>query len=185
MAKPHFNGTDRKLLILHAVPDFQYSAARICRYELMAYSNELNGLHILLVDDDPVVLDLMEAMLKALGASHVTRATNGSAAFSKILRNDRVVDVILCDYSMSPGNGLQLLQAVRMGKIKFLRPDSCFILLTGSGEVDVVKAAGELDVSGYIVKPATIDKLGTTILKARNRTFALNMERYATVDIPL
>jgi YesN/AraC family two-component response regulator len=127
----------------------------------------------------------MEAMLKALGASYVTRATSGSEAFAIILRNDRVIDVILCDYSMSYGNGLQLLQAVRMGKMNYLRPDSCFILLTGSGEMDVVKTAGELDVSGYIVKPATVDKLGSAILKARTRTFALNMDRYAAANIPL
>jgi hypothetical protein len=51
--------------------------------------------------------------------------------------------------------------------------------------MDVVKAAGELDVNGYIVKPAAIDKLGSTILKARTRSVVLNMDKYAAANIPL
>lgn len=147
--------------------------------------SELNGLHVLLVDDEELVLDLIEAMLRAAGVAHVTRATSGSEAFGKVSKIDRVVDCILCDFSMSPGNGLQFLQAVRIGLIKFLRPDSCFILLTGSGDPEVVQVAADLDVNGYLVKPATPDKLRTAIVKGRSRVFPINMEKYKSVKIPL
>jgi CheY-like chemotaxis protein len=146
---------------------------------------ELSSLHILLVDDDEVFLDELEAMLRKLGVGRVTRASSGSDAFGKVSKIDRVVDCILCDYTMAPGNGLQLLQAVRTGKIKFLRPDSCFILVTGSGDHDVVTVAAELDVNGYLVKPATPEKLRIAITKARGRTFPLNMDRYNAVSVPL
>ncbi|TAL04386.1 MAG: response regulator [Rhodospirillaceae bacterium] len=146
---------------------------------------DFNNLHILLVDDDQVVLDLVEAMLRKLGVERVTRARSGSEAFSKITKLDRVVDCVLCDYSMSPGNGLQLLQAVRLGKIKYLRPDLCFILVTGSGDADIVGVAAELDVSGYLVKPVTPEKLRVSIAKARSRYFPVNIEKYANVNIPL
>ena len=40
-------------------------------------------------------------------------------------------------------------------------------LLTASGDATTVAMALELDVSGYIVKPATPEKLRTVIAKAR------------------
>jgi len=145
---------------------------------------DISALHILLVDDDDIFLDLIEAMLRALGVTRITRAQSGSDAFDRVSKIDKVVDCILCDYTMAPGNGLQLLQAVRMGKIKFLRPDVPFILVTGSADAAIVSAAAELDVGGYLVKPATPEKLATAITKARSRHFPVNIEKYARVTIP-
>jgi len=148
-------------------------------------ADDLTNLHILLVDDDEIVLDLIGAMLRALGVERITKARSGSEAFATTSKLERVVDCVLCDYSMAPGNGLQLLQAVRLGKIKYLRPDLCFILLTSSGDPDVVAVAAELDISGYLMKPATPDKLRTAIVKGRARHFPVNMEKYAKANIPM
>jgi CheY-like chemotaxis protein len=137
------------------------------------------------VEDDEIILDLIETMLRGIGIGRVTRATSGSEAFSKIAKTERVVDCILCDHTMSPGNGLQLLQAIRTGKIKNLRPDSCFVLVTGSADTGTVKAAADLDVSGYLVKPPTPEKLRAAITKARSRAIALDMDRYNAVQVPL
>ncbi len=144
----------------------------------------LGDLHILLVDDDNAFLDLMQALLQAMGVTHITRADSGMDAFNKLSKIERVVDVVLCDYTMAQGNGLQLLQAIRMGKIKFFRPDACFILLTASGEPRVVATAVDLDVNAYLVKPVTPDKLRATIAKARARLIRLDIPRYANVAIP-
>src|SRR4051812_48612271 len=114
---------------------------------------DFKNLHILIVDDDIAMLDLIEALLKALGVGIVSRATSGAEAFNLLAKTDRVIDCTLCDYTMANGNGLQLLQAIRMGQVKNCRPDACFVLLTASGEAAVVAVAAELDVSGYVVKP--------------------------------
>lgn len=149
-----------------------------------AKDTSIGDLHILLVDDDSAFLDLMQALLQSMGISHVTRAESGMDAFNKLSKIERVVDCVLCDYTMAQGNGLQLLQAIRMGKIKFFRPDACFILLTASGEPRVVATAVDLDVSAYLVKPVTPDKLRTTISKARARMIRIDIPRYANVAIP-
>src|ERR1700761_9645909 len=107
----------------------------------------IGDLHILLVDDDTAFLDLMQALLQSMGVTYITRADSGMDAFAKLSKIERVVDCVLCDYTMTHGNGLQLLQALRMGKIKFLRPDPCFVLLTASGEPKVVATAVDLDVN--------------------------------------
>ena len=83
-----------------------------------AKEDRLEDLHVLLVDDDAAFLDLLEALLQHLGVKAITRAISGRDAFSKLHHVERVVDCVLCDYSMAEGNGLQLLQAIRTVKIK-------------------------------------------------------------------
>jgi DNA-binding NarL/FixJ family response regulator len=144
----------------------------------------LEDLHVLLVDDDVAFLDLLEALLQAIGVKLVSRATSGRDAFGQLHNATRVVDCVLCDYTMAEGNGLQLLQAIRMAKIKHFRPDACFILLTASGDTEVVGTAARLDVSGYLVKPVTPDKLKTTIIKARARAIRIDFNRYMQVQVP-
>ncbi|MHB1206275.1 MAG: response regulator [Rhodospirillaceae bacterium] len=144
----------------------------------------LEDLHVLLVDDDIAFLDLLEALLQSIGVKIISRATSGRDAFGKLHNAIRVVDCVLCDYSMAEGNGLQLLQAIRTAKVKHFRPDACFILLTASGDHEVVGLAARLDVSAYLVKPVTPDKLKTTIAKARARAIRIDFNRYLQVQVP-
>ncbi len=144
----------------------------------------LEDLHVLLVDDDAAFLDLLEALLGHLGIEAITRAASGREAFGKLHGIERVVDCVLCDYSMAEGNGLQLLQAIRTAKIKNFRPDACFILVTASGDHEIVGLAARLDVSGYLVKPVTPDKLKAAIVKARARAIKIDFNRYMQVPVP-
>jgi len=148
----------------------------------------LSDLHILVVDDDSAFLELSEALLRSLGVKFVTRAVNGADAYAKLTATnratDRVVDCILCDYSMKNGNGLQLLQAIRLGQVKYFRADACFVLVTATADAAVVGMAAQLDVHGALVKPLTKDKLAATINKARERYFTLNPAKYAQVQVP-
>jgi DNA-binding NarL/FixJ family response regulator len=149
-----------------------------------AKSENLGDLHVLLVDDDNAFLSVIEALLRSLGVKLITRASSGRDAFMKLHAIDRVVDCVLCDYSMAEGNGLQLLQIIRMGKVKQFRPDACFILLTASGQEDTVAIAARLDVSGYLVKPVTPQKLKTAIEKARARSIRIDFQRYGSIVVP-
>jgi CheY-like chemotaxis protein len=145
---------------------------------------DLKNLHILLVDDDNTTRTLVAALLQSMGVAQITQADSGGDAFRQLLTAGRVVDCILCDYTMDNGNGLQLLQAIRMGQVKNIRPDACFILLTSSGAPQTVTIAAELDVNGYLVKPATPDKLKASIAKARARAIRINFQKYGRVVVP-
>lgn len=144
----------------------------------------LESLHVLIVDDDNTFLDLVHAMLGAIGITNVTRAISGRDAFEKLHGGERVVDCILCDYIMEEGTGLDLLYVVRTGQVKKVRPDACFVLLTASGEHETVAAAAQLDVSGYLVKPVTPQKLRTAISTARKRPIKIDFARYKQVSLP-
>jgi len=71
-----------------------------------------------------------------------------------------------------------LLQAIRTGKRAELRPDQPFILLTGHGDVEVVRSAKALDVSGYIVKPVAAE----TFTKGVNRALESKMTLRPVAD---
>jgi CheY-like chemotaxis protein len=144
----------------------------------------LPDLHVLLVDDENAFLDLVQAMLKTIGITTVSRAASGRDAFEKLLNSPRVVDVILCDYNMAQGTGLELLWVVRTGQIKSVRPDACFVLLTASGDHETVAVAARLDVSGYLVKPVTPQKLKSAITAGRKRAIRIDFNRYKQVQLP-
>lgn len=147
-------------------------------------TEDLGNLHVLLVDDDAAFLDLVHAMLNAVGVAHISRAHSGREAFEILLGGQRVVDVVLCDQNMAEGTGLELLWVVRTGQVKSFRPDACFLLLTASGDHETVATAARLDVSGYLVKPVTPQKLRAAISQGRKRAIKIDFNKYKQVQLP-
>lgn len=102
-------------------------------------------IHVLIVDDDPPILEVLEARLAAGGFS-VHRASSGPKAL-EILRKTEI-DILVSDIKMPEMSGLELLQKTR---INF--PQLPVIFLTAHGTipdaVDAVKA-GAVD---YLTKP--------------------------------
>jgi DNA-binding NarL/FixJ family response regulator len=141
-------------------------------------------LHFLIVDDEPLILLELDDMLKSMGASHITRAATGAHALAKLAASQRRVDVILCDLNMPDGNGLEVLKAVRTGKVASLRLDICFIMVTAIRDQHLIEAAIALDANGYLVKPIVWEKLRNAIIKGRARHFPVTPTRYATVAVP-
>ncbi len=72
--------------------------------------NGLQSMKILLVDDDPIYLNLLAEVL-ALCSHHVIRAPDGEAAMS--LLQEEPVDLVISDALMPKMNGLDLHLNVR------------------------------------------------------------------------
>jgi len=144
---------------------------------------DFSKLHILTVEDDATTRHLISTVLQSAGA-RITAAESGSDALAKLASASRVVDVILCDYNMPSGNGLQLLKAIRSGQIKSVRPDTCFVMITSESATETIKLAAFLDVNGYLLKPVTASKMKAAIEKARTKYFPVNPPLYATIAVP-
>ncbi|MGE3334123.1 MAG: response regulator [Rhodospirillaceae bacterium] len=140
----------------------------------------------LIVDDEQFMIGLVERMLKECKAGVIMKANDGGAALRSIKDNFTQVDCIIADYNMKPLNGLHLLQGVRMGLNPKIPREQAFIMLTGHGESDVVKAAIGLDVNGYVVKPVALDKLVDTIEKIFKRPppDVKDAEYYRNIKVP-
>ncbi len=146
----------------------------------------LNGRRFLIVDDHAYMIDVIAEILKHFGADETARAESADAALLCI--SPRVgYDVIICDFNMKPLNGIQFLQSIRTGKHREIKRDQRFILLTGHGEMDVVRAAKALDVNGYVVKPVAPDTFIKTVQRALDGNPALKQpgdyERIPTSDL--
>ncbi len=146
--------------------------------------SQLASLLCLVVDDEPSARDLLTATLMTVGVRRVISASSGSEAFDMLAASPRPIDIVLSDIRMPNGNGLQLLQALRTGKIKTMRLNATFVLTTALPTPDTVKVASALDANGYVVKPFIPAKLEASLLKARRTVFPALPARYIQVTVP-
>ena len=102
------------------------------------------GRKILLVDDEVDFLDLMKTRLEANGYEVIT-ANNGKDALDRF-KNDKP-DALLLDVMMPELDGLSVLKAIRAQDAVI----PVFIVTAFSNE-ERVKAAGQLNATGFIVK---------------------------------
>jgi len=114
------------------------------------------NLRILLVDDQDTFLEIMRAMLRQLGFRNVEVAKDGATAIVALSGADDPYELVISDCNMQPMTGLQLLQAVRADPALAATP---FIMITGEASKGRVVAALGAGVTGYIVKPVSLDTL--------------------------
>lgn len=145
----------------------------------------LAGLSIMVVDDDVDVGMTTELTLSSLGARRVWRESGFKSALASVPTPEVAPDLILSDWRMQPLDGLQLLKAVRLGLNKSIPRATPFILLTGFGDMDAVTAAKQLDVNGFVAKPASTLTLQNSIQKAIQGKWTLRaIEDYKRVNLP-
>jgi two-component system chemotaxis response regulator CheY len=124
----------------------------------------------LVADDKAFVRGLVQSMLLRMNVRHIKHAANGREAVTALQSAGGRYDCIISDWNMEPVSGLELLRMVRCGQAGGARPDTCFIMLTGHADADVVKTAMALDVNGYLVKPVSYEKLAKAVTAAFDRT---------------
>lgn len=113
---------------------------------------------VLVVDDDPGYVDLVENYLERDDVEAITE-TNALDAFAHIEGND--VDCVVSDYKMPMLDGLDLLREVRRSY-----PDLPFVMLTNKGSEEVASEAIQSGVSDYVLKgvePEQLEQLGDRI----------------------
>jgi PAS domain S-box-containing protein len=114
--------------------------------------------HVLLVDDDVIVLDVLASSLQESGYT-VFSAENGAAALARLASNERV-DIIVSDLTMPAMDGLTLIRAAQER-----RPNLPAVLLTGNAGDGASLAVGGA-ISGtfsLLRKPVSGTQLGDRI----------------------
>lgn len=112
------------------------------------------SLHVLVVDDQESMRWIIMDHLKHLGITQVVQA--GSMATAMAHLSGHVFDLILSDYAMDNGNGLDFLKAVRVNPQHRRTP---FIMLTGNANAETVSMVVRAGVSNYLIKPISCDML--------------------------
>ena len=123
------------------------------------------GIHILVIDDDAMVRDVLCEYLSTFGFVNVTEATTASRALKMIHDQKIQIDLVLSDWEMPEHNGLTMLKAVRNSPH---RKDTKFIMITSQKSMERMKItqAANGRVNSYIVKPFRARILRDKIWKA-------------------
>ncbi len=100
---------------------------------------------ILLVDDEPALLDVGKLFIERSGDISVDTAADGAEALEKL--SSHYYDCIVSDYDMPGMNGIDLLKAVRERD-----PGIPFIVFTGKGREEVVIDAINHGADFYLQK---------------------------------
>lgn len=113
---------------------------------------------ILIADDDPTILSLLNKILLSKGYE-VQLAEHGGVA-EKLLKSEQF-DLLISDIKMEPVDGMQLLKRTRQ-----LRPHVGAIMLTAYATVATAVEAMKEGAFDYIPKPFKIDELLETVKRA-------------------
>lgn len=114
-------------------------------------------LNVLIVDDEPRVLEVVSAYLRCDGHS-VSTAASGREALEKFRRNQ--FDLVVLDRVMPEMSGDQTARF-----IKQVKHDMPVIMLTGFGALIEVSGSQPAPVDVVLEKPVTLDALRQTIDK--------------------
>ncbi len=100
---------------------------------------------ILIVDDEPTVLDVLKEVLTSCG-HEVSSVQSAPAALELLAREP--IDLVLCDIRMPGMDGFELLRAI--GKT---HPGTDVVLMTGDGSLDGAVDAMAQGAADYLMKP--------------------------------
>ena len=116
---------------------------------------------VLLIDDDPGVRESTGRMLRAAGYT-VQAVATGEEGF-ELAKGDGF-DVILSDMRMPGLSGIDVLR-----KLRDVRVDASFIVMTGFGTVDSAVQAMKLGAVDFVQKPFFRDELLMRVRSAADR----------------
>jgi two-component system chemotaxis response regulator CheY len=131
------------------------------------YIYEVTGLieqsKILIVEDSKMIRAALKNYLNAIGLNNIDEAIDGSEGATKALTSLKKYNLIIADWHMPEMSGLELLRQVRHNADIKTTP---FILATSEQKKEEIVEAVKLRVSGYLIKPFTLDMLVKSIKNA-------------------
>ncbi len=123
---------------------------------------------VLVVDDEPVIVDVLRTLLTAEG--HLVESAPDAATARDVLENGGPWDALLLDVMLPDADGLDVLRWVRE-KV----PDLAVVMITAFGSVENAVAAMKFGAFHYLTKPFKNDEVRLLVDKAAQTT-QLRME---------
>ena len=111
---------------------------------------------ILVVDDEPAIVQLMKSQLEFEGYAVMT-ASNGADAIETA--KNASIDVVLLDLGLPDMDGFEVLN-----KIKFFKPNLPIVIVTGNHQESEGRRAFELGAWDYVTKPVDFKYLKNILL---------------------
>lgn len=120
----------------------------------------LKNARIMIVDDEPIMLDVLQVFLEDAGYSHFLTTEDSTQALDMLLKQRP--DVLLMDLIMPGKSGFELLAEIRSEPLLRYLP---VIVLTAASDSDTKLQALELGATDFLAKPVDPSELS---LRLRN-----------------
>lgn len=134
--------------------------------------------HVLLVDDDPLILQMLTILLEEEG--YTCTAASSAAEARPLL--DQGFDLALVDVMMPNESGIELLTHIRTQY-----PSIAVVMVTGVDDRELVATALETGAYGYVVKPFRLNEIRINVTNAlhRRRLELDNLARMNELEVSL
>jgi len=126
----------------------------------MVDKNTAKAPGVLLVDDEPDILELLELALRKMGLE-VDRAGNVREAIAKL--SAQRYDLCLTDMRLPDGDGLQVVRHIAQHNL-----DVPVAVITAHGNMENAVTALKAGAFDYLSKPVSLDQLRTLVKSALN-----------------
>jgi len=126
----------------------------------MADNHKSKGPSVLLVDDEPDILELLELALSKMGLE-VDKATHVNEALEKLA--SRRHDLCLTDMRLPDGDGLQVVQHIAQHNL-----DVPVAVITAHGNMEDAITALKAGAFDYLAKPVSLEQLRSLVKSALN-----------------
>ena len=127
--------------------------------------------HLVIVDDEEMVLTSIGSLLKLETNYRVDRYTDPVEALTQLRQNS--VDLVMADYLMPTMDGIEFL-----AQVKDMQPEVTRILLTGYADKEsAIKSINHVNLFQYIQKPWDNSELLLVIRNGLEKRFLMKLLR--------
>jgi putative nucleotidyltransferase with HDIG domain/PAS domain S-box-containing protein len=129
-----------------------------CTAQSIFGQNNLNKAHLLIVDDDINILNILADVLQRWGYN-VACCINAAEALERL--EEQRYDLLICDLVMPDSDGIQVIN-----KAQLIDNDLMCIIMTGHATIQTAVDAMKTGAFDYIIKPLDFKILKHTISRA-------------------
>jgi len=126
--------------------------------------------HLLVVDDDPITVNLLKEVLSKEGYD-VATALSGEGAIAQ--GTDKIFDIVITDVRMGDKDGMEVLKS-----FKKMDPETTVIMITAFGSIETAIEAIREGAFDYISKPFKLEEIKFTVQRALEQRRLLQENRF-------
>jgi CheY-like chemotaxis protein len=145
-----------KSAIVHTKTQAARKRSAVEKGDVMAADDALNGVSVLVIEDESFTRMVLVRMLTGLGVAAVHQATDGESGLAAV--DAHAPDLILCDVEMQPMDGFGFVRSLR-GSADPRRRGLPVVFMTNRADQDRLAEAQASGADAILAKPATPDTL--------------------------
>ncbi|MGD9122509.1 MAG: response regulator [Desulfobacterales bacterium] len=125
----------------------------------------LQGIKVLVVDDNPTSRDILRDMLESLSFEVVLAAT-GQEAIAEVEKADKEkpFEMVVMDWKMPGMDGIEASRRIKQHS--GLRHVPHIVMVTAYGREEVMQKADKIGLDGFLIKPVSPSVLFDTVMQA-------------------